>query len=143
MLKWLKLCIDLAFINIKVSPQLQYSTPIILFSLVLMLFTSTHSAQLSAAENYNYLPDTEVNQLTVDGKTTDVLVRAWYGKKHLGAAIIIGASDTNADSAGLASYLRKSLNPIGWATLSLTPAKGLYRPNYITAAEEIAKEGKE
>ena len=96
-----------------------------------------------AQQPYSYLPADEIKFITINDKQTEVLVRSWQGKKHFGSAVIIGASDTDADAAGLASYLRTNINQRGWASISLTPAKGLYRPNYATNPDEITKAGTE
>ncbi|WP_350431794.1 DUF3530 family protein [Shewanella sp. H8] len=98
---------------------------------------------VKAQQPYAYLPTDEIKFISIDGKQTEVLVRSWESKKHFGSAVIIAASDTDADAAGLASYLRTNINQRGWASISLTPAKGLYRPNYATKPEEITKAGTE
>jgi hypothetical protein len=102
-----------------------------------------HSPCAHGKTNYDYLPQDEVTSIEVEGQPLPVLVRPWEGKLRLGSVIIIGPSDSNADAAGFISHLRKSLNPAGWASISLTPPKGLYRPSFATGAEEIAKVGGE
>ncbi|WP_445946473.1 DUF3530 family protein [Shewanella sp.] len=99
------------------------------------------SANAQGQNSYDYLPQDEVTSIEVEGKPMPVLVRPWEGKLRLGSVIIIGPSDSNADAAGFISHLRKSLNPEGWASISLTPPKGLYRPSFATAADEINKAG--
>ncbi|WP_165399017.1 DUF3530 family protein [Shewanella maritima] len=84
----------------------------------------------------------EVKQITIDNKPSTVLVRPWQGKLRLGAAIIVGRSNANAQAAGVAGYLRTHLNQHGWATVSVTPTIGLYYPNFATAADEVSKAGK-
>jgi hypothetical protein len=96
---------------------------------------------LSAADDYTYLPKEEVQSIDVEGKSLPVLVRAWEGKLRLGSAILVGPTDASADAAGFMGHLRQALNPEGWASISLTPPKGLYRPNFVTEAAEIAKAG--
>jgi hypothetical protein len=96
---------------------------------------------LPAADDYAYLPKDEVQSIDIEGKALPVLVRAWEGKLRLGSAIIVGPTDKNADAAGFVSHLRQALNPEGWASISLTPPKGLYRPSFATEAAEIAKAG--
>ncbi|QIR15707.1 DUF3530 family protein [Shewanella aestuarii] len=90
---------------------------------------------------FSPIESSEIKQITVDGQTADVLVRPWSGKNQFGAAVIIGASDSQAESMGLAGFLRYELNPKGWATISLPPPKGLYRPNFTTDPQEINKSG--
>jgi hypothetical protein len=94
-----------------------------------------------AQQQYAHLSADEIKFVTIDGKQSEVLVRSWQSKKHFGSVTIIAASDTDADAAGLASYLRTTINSRGWASISLTPAKGLYRPNYATKPEDITKAG--
>ena len=98
---------------------------------------------VKAQQPYAYLSADEIKFITIDGKQSEILVRSWQSKKHFGSAVIVAASDTDADAAGLASYLRTNINSLGWASISLTPAKGLYRPNYATKPEEITKAGTE
>ncbi|MEO3682938.1 DUF3530 family protein [Shewanella vesiculosa] len=100
-------------------------------------------ASVKAQQPYAYLSADEIKFITIDGKQSEILVRSWQSKKHFGSAVIVAASDTDADAAGLASYLRTNINSLGWASISLTPAKGLYRPNYATKPEEITKAGTE
>ncbi|MFK3977604.1 DUF3530 family protein [Shewanella vesiculosa] len=100
-------------------------------------------ASVKAQQPYAYLSADEIKFITIDGKQSEILVRSWQSKKHFGSAVIVAASDTDADAAGLASYLRTNINILGWASISLTPAKGLYRPNYATKPEEITKAGTE
>jgi hypothetical protein len=97
----------------------------------------------TAQQLYAHLSADEIKFVTIDGKQSEVLVRSWESKNHYGSAVIIAASDTDADAAGLASYLRTNINGRGWASISLTPAKGLYRPNYATKPEDITKAGTE
>lgn len=97
----------------------------------------------SAQQKYAHLNSNEIKFITVDGKQSEVLVRSWQSKKQFGSLMIVGPSDTDADANGLASYLRTQINPRGWASISLTPAKGLYRPNYATKPEDISKAGSE
>lgn len=114
-------------------------------SLLLIVTVSLLMAMPSvkAQQPYAYLSADEIKFITIDGKQSEILVRSWQSKKHFGSAVIVAASDTDADAAGLASYLRTNINSLGWASISLTPAKGLYRPNYATKPEEITKEGTE
>ncbi|WP_445777925.1 DUF3530 family protein [Shewanella sp.] len=97
----------------------------------------------SAQTKYTHVNSNEIKFITVDGKQSEVLVRSWQSKKQFGSVTIIGPSDTSADANGLASYLRTHINSRGWASISLTPAKGLYRPNYATQPEDISKAGSE
>jgi hypothetical protein len=114
-------------------------------SLLLIVTVSLLMAMPSvkAQQPYAYLSADEIKFITIDGKQSEILVRSWQSKKHFGSAVIVAASDTDADAAGLASYLRTNINSLGWASISLTPAKGLYRPNYATKPEEITKAGTE
>lgn len=106
-----------------------------------MLSLGICPSQVKAADNYAYLPKDEVQSIDIEGKAIPVLVRPWEGKLKLGSAILIGPSDASADAAGFIQYLRHSLNPEGWASISLTPPKSLYRPNFATQPSEIAKVG--
>jgi len=91
--------------------------------------------------DFSPIPASEIQTITLDGKSAEVLLRSWSGKQQLGLAVIVGASDTQAQSMGLSGFLRHQLNAKGWATLSLTPPKGLYRPNFITESEQIKQAG--
>jgi len=94
-----------------------------------------------AQVDFTPIPASEIQTITLDGKPAEVLLRSWSGKQQLGLAVIIGASDTQVQSMGLSGFLRHELNAKGWATLSLTPPKGLYRPNFITESEQIKQAG--
>lgn len=111
--------------------------------LIVTISLLTAMASVKAQQPYAYLSADEIKFITIDGKQSEILVRSWQSKKHFGSAVIVAASDTDADAAGLASYLRTNINSLGWASISLTPAKGLYRPNYATKPEEITKAGTE
>lgn len=111
--------------------------------LIVTISLLTAMPSVKAQQPYAYLSADEIKFITIDGKQSEILVRSWQSKKHFGSAVIVAASDTDADAAGLASYLRTNINSLGWASISLTPAKGLYRPNYATKPEEITKAGTE
>ena len=111
--------------------------------LIVTISLLTAMPSVKAQQPYAYLSADEIKFITIDGKQSEILVRSWQSKKHFGSAVIVAASDTDADGAGLASYLRTNINSLGWASISLTPAKGLYRPNYATKPEEITKAGTE
>nr|WP_324291935.1 DUF3530 family protein [Shewanella sp. HN-41] len=89
----------------------------------------------------NYLPNQEVKQITIDNQPFELLVRPWEGKKKLGASIILPATNGTADSPGLMAFVRRNINPAGWASLSLTPPTEPPAPNFATAAEEVASPG--
>lgn len=90
---------------------------------------------------YAYLPKEEVIEITVGEQQTQVLVRPWSGKKQLGTAILLANPGMSADGAGFQAYLRRKLNPAGWATIAITPPKKVATPNFATSAEDIAKAG--
>jgi hypothetical protein len=119
--------------------QLGQLSQLLIITTSILLATPSAEAQ----QAYAHLSADEIKFVTIDGKQSEVLVRSWQSKKHFGSVTIIAASDTDADAAGLASYLRTNINGRGWASISLTPAKGLYRPNYATKPEEITKAGTE
>lgn len=96
---------------------------------------------LLAQPSFAPIPASEIKKITVEAKEIDVLVRPWSGKQQFGLAVIIGPSDSQAESMGLVGFLRHELNDKGWATISLTPPKGLYRPNFATESEQIKKAG--
>ncbi|UJF22710.1 DUF3530 family protein [Shewanella sp. OMA3-2] len=108
------------------------------YYLLCVLFMST---SVLAQPSFAPIPATEIKKITVAEKEIDVLVRPWSGKQQFGLAIIIGPSDSQAESMGLVGFLRHQLNAKGWATVSLTPPKGLYRPNFATESEQIKKAG--
>jgi hypothetical protein len=101
--------------------------------------TSTETPRANSTRNY--LPANEVKQITIDNKPYELLVRPWEGKKKLGATIILPATNGTADSPGLMAFLRRNINPAGWASLSLTPPKELPAPNFATAAAEVTTAG--
>ncbi|MGP1833942.1 alpha/beta hydrolase family protein [Shewanella frigidimarina] len=127
------------FHSLEVMVQLGQFSQLLIVTISILLAAPSAKAQ----QPYGHLPADEIKFITIDGKQTEVLVRSWQSKKHFGSAMIIAASDTDADAAGLASYLRTNINARGWASISLTPAKGLYRPNYATKPEEVTKAGTE
>nr|WP_275974926.1 DUF3530 family protein [Shewanella gaetbuli] len=103
--------------------------------------TSPAQAQLYATSQSATIPESEISTITIDGKDTTVLRRSWSGKNQFGLMVIVPGSEDHKQNAGLIGYLRHQLNPKGWATLKLMPPAGLYRPNFATPSEEIAKEG--
>ncbi|MGX9460456.1 DUF3530 family protein [Shewanella sp. A14] len=119
--------------------QLGRISQLLLVTISILFVTPNVKAQ----QQYAHLPADEIKFITIDGKQSEVLVRSWQSKKHFGSMTIIAASDTDADAAGFASYLRTNINDRGWASISLTPARGLYRPNYATKPEDVAKAGTE
>lgn len=107
----------------------------------LLLSVLLMSTAVLAQPSFAPTPAAEIKKITVEAKEIDVLVRPWSGKQQFGLAIIIGPSDSQAESMGLVGFLRHELNAKGWATISLTPPKGLYRPNFTTESEQIKKAG--
>ncbi|MPY25946.1 DUF3530 family protein [Shewanella psychropiezotolerans] len=105
--------------------------------------TKESKAEDKAAKQtkYDYLPKEEVIEITVGQQQTEVLVRSWSGKKQLGTAILLANPGMGADGAGFQAYLRRKLNPAGWATIAITPPKKVATPNFATSAKEIAKAG--
>ncbi|MBU1394414.1 MAG: alpha/beta hydrolase family protein [Gammaproteobacteria bacterium] len=104
--------------------------------------TAPTSAEVSDKKlNNRYLPENEVKQITIDNQPYDLLVRAWEGKKKLGAAIILPATNGTADAPGLMAFVRRNINPAGWASLSLTPPTELPAANFATAATEVTSPG--
>ncbi len=91
--------------------------------------------------NYNYLPTSEIKQITIDNKQYDLLVRPWEGKKKLGAAIILPATNGTADSPGLMAFVRRNINPAGWASLGVTPPTEPPTANFATDATEVTSAG--
>lgn len=112
---------------------------LMIIAIGLWIVTPTVTAQ----QKYAHLNPNEIKFVTIDGKKTAILVRAWESKKQFGSIVIIGPSDTDADANGLVNYLRTHINTRGWASITLTPAKGLYRPNYATKPEDISNAGDE
>lgn len=89
----------------------------------------------------NYLPLQEIKQITIDNQPFELLVRPWEGKKKRGASIILPATNGTADAPGLMAFVRRNINPAGWASLSLTPPTEPPAPNFATAAEEVTSAG--
>ncbi|UAL44251.1 alpha/beta hydrolase family protein [Shewanella inventionis] len=130
---WVVLAVSEVFVNIKHVCHI--------FIIILGMWALAPNA--SAQQKYAHVNSNEIKFITIDGKQSEVLVRSWQSKKQFGSVTIVGPSDTNADANGLASYLRTHINQRGWASISLTPAKGLYRPNYATKPEDISQAGNE
>lgn len=119
-----------------------YLLHIIGLSLSLALLGASPS--LKAANTYfSYLPPAEVSQINIAGQEQPALVRPWEGKKKLGAAILLANAGTNPDDPALIAYLRRHINPLGWASISLMPPLLPEPPSFATAAEEISKAGTE
>lgn len=89
----------------------------------------------------NYLPASEIQHITIDAKPYLLLVRPWEGKKKLGSTIILPATNGTADSPGLMAYVRRNINPAGWASLSLTPPRDLPAANFATTAKDVTSPG--
>ncbi|MBO2606424.1 DUF3530 family protein [Shewanella algae] len=83
----------------------------------------------------------ELQKIQVDGEEQAVLVRPWSGPKQLGAALLLPPPGTHADAPGLNAFLRRGINPAGWASLSMTPPPFPEQPNFTTEAQEISKAG--
>ncbi|MGG7092113.1 DUF3530 family protein [Shewanella indica] len=83
----------------------------------------------------------ELQQIQVDGEEQAVLVRPWSGPKRFGAALLLPPPGTHADAPGLNAFLRRSINPAGWASISITPPPFPEQPNFTTEAQEISKAG--
>ncbi|MDO6679531.1 DUF3530 family protein [Shewanella sp. 4_MG-2023] len=79
--------------------------------------------------------------ISVQDQQQPVWVKPWQGPHQRGAAIIVGPTDSPASGSGLIRYLRDEIPAFGWASLSIKPTEGLYRPNFATDAEEIPKAG--
>ena len=89
----------------------------------------------------SYLPANEIKQITIDDQPLELLVRSWEGRKKLGAAIILPATNGTADAPGLMAFVRRNINAAGWASLSLTPPTEPPAPNFATPATEVATAG--
>lgn len=79
------------------------------------------NGQAAAKRASSYLPASEIKQITIDDQPLELLVRSWEGRKKLGAAIILPATNGTADAPGLMAFVRRNINAAGWASLSLTP----------------------
>lgn len=102
---------------------------------------ATPTATPAVKPNRSYLPSQEVKQITIDNQPFELLVRPWEGKQKRGASIILPATNGTADAPGLMAFVRRNINPAGWASLSLTPPTEPPAPNFATAAEEVASPG--
>lgn len=89
----------------------------------------------------SYLPASEIKQITIDDQPLELLVRSWEGRKKLGAAIILPATNGTADAPGLMAFVRRNINAAGWASLSLTPPTEPPGPNFATPATEVTSAG--
>lgn len=97
--------------------------------------------QAAAKRTSNYLPANEIKQITIDDQPLELLVRSWEGRKKLGAAIILPATNGTADAPGLMAFVRRNINAAGWASLSLTPPTEPPAPNFATPATEVTSAG--
>lgn len=96
---------------------------------------------IAVERQYRDLPAAEIKQITVQQKQQSVLVRSWQGTKKLGAVILLPASGQSADHPGLISFVRRHINPLGWASISLTPQDAGKQPNFATSVNEVNKAG--
>ncbi|MGL4712264.1 MAG: DUF3530 family protein [Shewanella sp.] len=103
--------------------------------------TSAPAEMRAKKSNHSYLPATEIKHITIDNQPYDLLVRSWEGKKKLGAAIILPATNGTADSPGLMAFVRRNINSAGWASLSLTPPAEMLAANFATTATEVTTPG--
>lgn len=113
--------------------QLGQLSQLLIIAISLLVITPTAQAQ----PQYPHRSADEIKFITIDGKQSEVRIRAWQSKNHFGSVMIIAA----ADAAGLVDYLRTTITGRGWASISLTPTTGLYRPNYATTPEDVTKAG--
>ena len=111
-------------------------------SLFLYLLTSLCCQSVMAKSVYVPVPESEKQLVTITDQKIEVLVKPWQSKRQRGAAILVGPTDSQASGSGLIRFLRNDVPDYGWATISIKPTKGLYRPNFATSAEEVAKKGK-
>lgn len=102
---------------------------------------SQASAPIQPKRTSNYLPANEIKQITIDNQPLELLVRSWEGRKKLGAAIILPATNGTADAPGLMAFVRRNINAAGWASLSLTPPTEPPAPNFATPATEVTTAG--
>jgi hypothetical protein len=107
----------------------------------LWLLMATCSTATMAGE-IDYLPPGEITKINIDKGEIPVLVRPWEGKQQLGSAIIIAPPGGSADEPGIIAYLRRELNPKGWASISPTPPALPAEPNFTTQPGEVARAGK-
>ncbi|MEZ9139768.1 MULTISPECIES: DUF3530 family protein [unclassified Shewanella] len=106
------------------------------------LFNSTLlSASLLSDSVFIPISDAEKQQITVQDQTIEVLVKPWQGKKQHGAVFLVGPTDTHASGRGIIRYLRQQIPSKGWASISIKPTEGLYRPNFATSADQVTKAG--
>ncbi|MCL1067401.1 alpha/beta hydrolase family protein [Shewanella olleyana] len=105
------------------------------------LYANLFSASLLSESVFTPVSDNEKQQIIVQDKPVEVLVKPWEGKKQRGAVVLIGPTDTHASGRGFIRYLRQEVPSKGWATISLKPTEGLYRPNFSTSADQVAKAG--
>ncbi len=96
-----------------------------------------------AANVFAPVPESEKQTITVQDQKIEVLVKPWQSKRQRGAAILVGPTDSQASGTGLIHFLRAEVPTYGWASISIKPTEGLYRPNFATKAEEITKAGEE
>ncbi|WP_028774999.1 DUF3530 family protein [Shewanella waksmanii] len=113
-----------------------------LLTATLVLLSLLFSHSLSAeSSRYDYLDAKEVVSLGNDD-SGQALVRSWRGKHQFGAAILVADFGAHADEAGVVQYIRRHINPQGWASIAITPPAAISPANYATEASEVAKAGK-
>ncbi|KPZ73609.1 MULTISPECIES: DUF3530 family protein [Shewanella] len=106
------------------------------FILTLSIGTNTFAESLFAP-----VSDEQKQQIIVQDKPIDVIVKPWQGRKQRGSAIILGPTESDATGLESSRYMRLQLPLSGWATISIKPTEGLYRPNFATDADQINKAG--
>ncbi|WP_285164213.1 DUF3530 family protein [Shewanella goraebulensis] len=106
-----------------------------------LISTSLVSASLLSESIFTPISNSEKQQITVQDKTIEILVKPWQGKKQRGAVVVVGPSDTQASGRGFVRYLRQEIPAKGWASISLKPTEGLYRPNFATSVDQVTKAG--
>ena len=93
------------------------------------------------APGYDYLPDDELHTIKVNEQQQQLLVRSWRGKHQYGNIILLAGPGQVPDTPGLISYLRRSLNLDGWASINLTAPMPLPKASFETAAKSITQAG--
>lgn len=121
----------------------QFAFVLILLALLtpaLQAETLSYQPQVTP-KSYGYLPEDELRTIEVKGQPLQVLVRPWEGRNQYGTVTLLASPGQVPDTPGLIGYLRRSLNPDGWASINLSSPAPLPRASFSTSAEEISRAG--
>lgn len=81
--------------------------------------------------------------LQVTERQVQVLSSPWQGRQRHGVIFLLAHPGIALDNPGFIHYLRRAMNPLGWASFNLTPPRPLPRPGFVTDASSVNRAGKQ